>query len=358
MQRRSMLLAGLGSLAAASAHATGAASEVLDLPARRSALADQRLITGIARAGDRLVAVGQRGHIVHSDDGGRNWTQARVPVSSDLTAVTFVDAQIGHATGHDGVVLGTSDGGLNWTRLLDGRQANALVLEHMKRRVAASDSSDADRKLLDEAQRNADAGPDKPFLDLSFTSANEGFVVGAYGLVLRTADGGKSWDSWFDRIDNPGLLNAYAIRTARGSTYIAGEGGLLLKLDAGGQRFTALTSPYKGSLFGLAATSAGMLAFGMRGHAYLSVDGGVTWAAVKTDLGASIVGSSVSASGVLALIDQGGGIAISGDGGKNFATSSSRPQMPLAAVAFSNNTTLVVGGPRGLRTIDLTPKDK
>jgi photosystem II stability/assembly factor-like uncharacterized protein len=323
-----------------------------------SALAGQRLITGIARAGDRLVAVGQRGHIVHSDDGGRVWIQSLVPVSSDLTAVSFVDAKVGYATGHDGIVLGTRDGGHDWTRLLDGRQANALVLSHMQLRVAAPDAGEADRKLLGEAQRNAEAGPDKPFLDLCFVSANEGFVVGAYGLVLRTSDGGKTWESWFDRADNPSLLNLYAVRAVRGSIYIAGEGGLLLKLDREAGRFVALNSPYKGSYFGLAATSSGVLAFGMRGNAFLSVDEGATWEPVKTGLTASIVGAAVSDAGTLALVDQGGAIAISGDGGRNFAIPPLHSQMPLAAVAFSGKTELVLGGPRGLRTIDLTTKDK
>ena len=114
MQRRSMLLGALGALAASGASpAVAAAGEVLERPARASALAGARLITGIARAGNRLVAVGQRGHVVLSDDGGQRWTQATVPVSSDLTAVRFVDAQVGYATGHDGVVLGTRDGGLH-----------------------------------------------------------------------------------------------------------------------------------------------------------------------------------------------------------------------------------------------------
>jgi photosystem II stability/assembly factor-like uncharacterized protein len=340
---------------------TGAwAIEVLDRPARMSALADQRLITGIARAGERIVAVGQRGHVVHSSDSGRHWTQAPVPVSSDLTAVSFVDANVGYATGHDGVVLGTRDGGLSWTRLLDGRRVNTLVLEHMKRRAGAADASDADRKLLEEAQRNFDAGPDKPFLDMWFADANEGFVVGAYGLVMRTADGGKQWEPWFDRVDNPGLLNLYAIRAVRGGLYIAGEGGLLLKLDRDARRFRALASPYKGSLFGLAATSAGVLAFGMRGNAFLSVDEGAAWEPVKTGLGASIVASAVNAAnaeGTLVLVDQGGGIALSSDGGRTFAGSPLRTPMSLAAVAYAGDATLVVGGPRGLRTIDLT-KDK
>ncbi|MDM0110127.1 YCF48-related protein [Variovorax sp. J22R24] len=356
MQRRSMLLAALGSLAA-SGTAT-AASEVLDRPAGMSPLAAQRLITGIARAGERLVAVGQRGHIVHSEDGGRVWVQALVPVSSDLTAVSFVDAKVGYATGHDGVVLGTRDGGHGWTRLIEGRQVNRLVLEHMQRRAAASDASEQDKKLLAEAQRNAEAGPDKPFLDLCFTSANEGFVVGAYGLILRTADGGKTWEPWFDRADNPGLLNLYAIRAHRGSIYIAGEGGLLLKLDRDAQRLRELTSPYKGSYFGLAATKAGVLAFGMRGNAFISTDEGATWNAVHTGLDASIVGGAVATNGTVALVDQSGGIALSIDGGLSFARSSLRSQVPLAAVAFASTSSLVLGGPRGLRPIDLTSKDK
>lgn len=360
MQRRSMLLAALGSLAASrvGAGAGAGASEVLDRPARMSPLACERLITGIARAGDRLVAVGQRGHVVHSEDGGRLWVQAMVPVSSDLTAVSFVDAKAGYATGHDGVVLGTRDGGHGWTRLLDGRQVNTLVLEHMQRRVAASDATEQDRKLLVEAQRNADAGPDKPFLDLCFVNATEGFVVGAYGLILRTADGGKTWEPWFDRADNPGLLNLYAIRAHRGSIFIAGEAGLLLKLDAGAQRFTALPSPYKGSLFGLAATKAGVLAYGMRGNAFLSTDEGAAWSPVNTGLAASIVGGAFATNGTVALVDQGGGIALSIDGGLTFARSQLRSQVPLAAVAFASTSSLVVGGPRGLRTIDLTSKDK
>lgn len=354
-----MLLAALGSLAASgTATAAAAASEVLDHPARMSPLAAERLITGIARAGDRLVAVGQRGHIVHSEDGGRVWVQALVPVSSDLTAVSFVDAKLGYATGHDGVVLGTRDGGHGWTRLLDGRQANALVLDHMQRRVAASDATDQDRKLLVEARRNAEAGPDKPFLDLCFVGANEGFVVGAYGLILRTANGGETWEPWLDRTDNPGLLNFYAIRAHRGEIYIAGEAGLLLKLDRDTQRFRPLASPYKGSYFGLAATHAGVLAYGMRGNAFLSVDDGGSWEPAKTGLTASIVGNAVGGDGTLVLVDQGGAIAVSGDGGRNFATSLLRSPMPLAAVAFSGKTELVVGGLRGLRTVELISKDK
>jgi photosystem II stability/assembly factor-like uncharacterized protein len=91
-------------------------ADVLDTPAASSALAARSLINGVARAGHRIVGVGQRGHIVFSDDGGKRWTQARVPVSADLVAVSFPSARQGWAVGHDGVVLHTSDAGATWVR--------------------------------------------------------------------------------------------------------------------------------------------------------------------------------------------------------------------------------------------------
>ena len=106
----------------ASSLAAGAGfQDPLAVPAQPSALASRSLLQGVARAGQRLVAVGQRGHIVHSSDGGGTWQQAKVPVSSDLTAVFFASERKGWAVGHDGVILHTTDGGLSWTLQFDGR---------------------------------------------------------------------------------------------------------------------------------------------------------------------------------------------------------------------------------------------
>src|SRR5574340_1818382 len=78
--------------------------DVLDTPAAMSPLAQRGLLLGLARAGNAVVAVGQRGHILWSDDAGGHWQQAAVPVSSDLVAVSFPTPKIGWAVGHDGVV--------------------------------------------------------------------------------------------------------------------------------------------------------------------------------------------------------------------------------------------------------------
>ena len=329
-----------------------AGDDPLEIPVRVSDLAQRRPITSLARAGaDCVVAVGERGHVLRSTDGGKSWVQARVPLSSDLTAVQFVDAKIGYAVGHDGVVLKSEDGGATWRKLLDGRAANALLLKHMQA-LADADGSDDVRRLLDEARRNAEAGPDKPFLDLWFADANEGFVVGAYNLIFKTIDGGKSWQPWFERTDNPTLLNLHAIRPAKNALYIAGEGGLLLKLDAAARRFKALASPYKGSFFGLVGTSVGVLVFGMRGNAFLSRDEGQTWRPLVTSLAGSITAGDARADGRVALVDQAGNVAFSRDGGDSFSRISAQPSMPLSTVAFARES-LVLGGVRGLRALDL-----
>jgi photosystem II stability/assembly factor-like uncharacterized protein len=263
--------------------------------------------------------------------------------------VQFVDASTGYATGHDGVVLKSVDGGVNWTRILDGRMANRLLVEQLKAKGA---TSEAERKLLQDAERNAELGPDKPFLDLWFSSVTDGFVVGAYNLILHTADGGKTWQPWFDRTDNPRQLNLYSIRPAAGGLFIAGEAGLLLKLDPAAQRFRALASDYTGSWFGLLGSGSRVITFGMRGHAYRSDDAGAHWQPMATGLTASITGGDADTKGQLLLVDLAGNVVQSRDAGDTFAAVHVDAPMPLAAV-LRQGAGLVLAGPRGLRRIEL-----
>jgi photosystem II stability/assembly factor-like uncharacterized protein len=339
--------------AAAIAASTGPAAaagfqDPLAVPAQPSALASRSLLLGIARAGQRLVAVGQRGHIVHSADGGGSWQQAQVPVSSDLTAVRFVDERQGWAVGHDGVVLHSADGGLSWMLQLDGRRANDLLVGYLQERAAAQPQSAEAKRLLVEARRYQAQGADKPFLDVWFADAKNGFVVGAYNLIFRTADGGASWQPWFDRTDNPKLLNLHAIAPAGGGLYIVGEGGLVLRLDSAAQRFDARPTPYPGSFFGVIGTSDTVLAFGLRGNAYRSDDGGNRWDKVEAGLTSTIVAGTSLPGGVLALADAGGRVAVSDGAARQFTPVALKPVMPLTGIADAGNARLAMVGIRGV----------
>jgi len=328
--------------------------DVLDTPAQESALASKGLLQAVTRAGDSLVAVGQRGHIVVSNDGGAKWTQGKVPVASDLTSVYFVGDKKGWAVGHDGVILNTTDGGATWTLQLDGRKANDLLLASLERRAAAEPASEAVKAALVEAKRYIEQGADKPFLDVWFSDENTGYAVGAYNLIFHTRDGGKTWDSWFDRTENPKFFNLYAIRPAAGTLFIAGEGGLVLKLDASGERFTAVPTPYKGSYFGVADAKSAVVVFGLRGNVYRTEDAGKAWAKVETGLTAAVVGGATSAKGELLLADAGGRIVASEDGGKTYQKVAVKNPLPIFGLTDAGNGRLALVGPRGVAVAEPT----
>ncbi|MEP6505589.1 MAG: glycosyl hydrolase, partial [Betaproteobacteria bacterium] len=92
LSRRAVALALVLGAAARSVRATEPrpAPAVLREPALPTAHAVDAAMLALARAGSRIVAAGERGLVLHSDDGGRAWTQAHVPVQVSLTALRFV----------------------------------------------------------------------------------------------------------------------------------------------------------------------------------------------------------------------------------------------------------------------------
>ena len=116
-----------------------AVADLLETPARSTELATVSLLNDVTRAGDsgRLVAVGERGHIIYSDDGGASWDQASVPVSVTLTGVDFGSASHGWAVGHSGVVLHSRDSGSSWTLKMNGVQAANLAIVGAQQEIEA-----------------------------------------------------------------------------------------------------------------------------------------------------------------------------------------------------------------------------
>ncbi len=248
-----------------------AALDVLDVPALRSPLAPRSLLNGLARAGDRVIAVGQRGHVLYSDDAGANWQQADVPVSSDLVAVSFPTPSMGWAVGHDGVILHTNNAGATWSRQLDGRRVGAFLLAAYPEDASAKDAKDAST-LHEQAQRFATQGAENPFLDVWFADEHDGYAVGAFGLILHTADAGATWQPWLHAVDNPGGLHSVRDpQRGRGCIHRrrAGPPAPARPQD---RRFERVELPYKGTLFGVIGDDRGVVVFGLRGTVLRSVD--------------------------------------------------------------------------------------
>lgn len=321
MRTRHFLLSLAAGASLAAMAATGAPQgwlDVLDSPAQKSPLASRGLFNGLAMAGQRVVAVGQRGHILFSDDAGKSWKQADVPVSSDLVAVHFPSSQAGWAVGHDGVVLHSADAGRTWTRQRDGRPN----------------------------------GAENPLLDVWFEDARTGYAVGAFGMILRTTDAGAHWEALADAADNPKNLHLYAVRGIDGDVYMAGEQGLLLKRDAASGRFRAIESPYKGTLFGITGNAGAVVAYGLRGNVVRSGDRGATWQGLNAGVPVGLTAGALDARGRIVLTSQTGHVLASDDGGASFSPIKLDRPIPAAAV-LAMGSGLIVAGPRGLQALTL-----
>ncbi len=308
-------------------------------PAVIAPLAPRSLMLDAAWAGSRVVAVGERGHVLHSADAGRSWTQAPVPASANLTAVYFADERRGFAVGHVETILRTQDGGESWE------------LVHFE-----------------------PASP-QPLLDVAFTDAARGVAVGAYGVIYVTTDGGRVWSQVpFTPAPLPGAekveadademeagldlgfefhLNAIA-RGPPGRMYLGAEAGRLFRSDDDGASWRELPSPYDGSFHGvLALDGDAVLAFGLRGNLFRSEDGGASWSAIPTGTTALLdAGARVDADTVV-VAGTAGVILVSRDGGRSFTLTQQDDRKAIAAVLPSGDGALIAAGEGGVRRLPL-----
>ncbi len=314
-----LLLGGIGLPAQASQN-TGATA-VIEVPVDKIA---STLLLDVASAGQRLVAVGQRGHIIYSDDQGKSWTQAKVPTRQLLTAVYFVDAKHGWAVGHDAQILVTTDAGATWT----------LQFEDPER--------------------------ESPLIDVWFANLEHGFAVGAYGTLLETSDGGQSWEDVADLLDNEdgAHLNSI-IQVKDAGLLIAGEMGMIFRSADNGLTWETLESPYEGSLFGALPLmqSRSLLVFGLRGSVFRSTDFGDSWEQITLPGNGSepfkfgLAGASTLPDGSVVLVGNGGSVAVSHDDGLSFSVSNMADRQPLSSVVAGPDGQLITVGQGGVQLI-------
>jgi photosystem II stability/assembly factor-like uncharacterized protein len=333
-------------------------SDPLDRPAMITEMAEKGLLLSVAAAGKRLVAVGERAHILISDDNGASWRQIQAPVSVTLTAVRFPTPLKGWALGHSGVVLHSEDAGETWVKQLDGMQAAKLVLDGLKvKEASGQDTSEGLEQRKAYAEQLVSDGTDKPFLDLYFEDEQKGFIVGAYNLIFHTEDGGISWQPWLDHVENPKGLHLYGIQAVGRDLCIAGEQGIFLRSEDRGQSFNILPTPYEGSYFGLLPLRGGeLIVYGLRGNAFKSDDHGNTWEKLETTVHVSITAAAELRDGLLVLATQSPHVLASRDKGRTFQHLSIHEPFPFTGIAQAANGHIVLVGIHGVKVIPVPLK--
>lgn len=333
------------------------AIDPLDAPAQMSRLAQSTQLTDVIRVGERLVAAGSRGHILVSDAHGASWVQAKVPVDLDLTRLSFPTPEIGWAVGHSGVVLRSKDGGRTWSKVLSGTTSAAAMTKYYKERLAAGD--EAVKQALADIAANAKEGPTMPWLDVLFTDESRGYLVGPFNTIIETADGGKTWIPLMDRVENPDAMHLNSIaQTSDGTLYIASERGKMFVRTPGSQRFVMRDTGYRGSFFGVLAVDNAVIAYGMGGSVFRSLDGGQSWSLVETGTKRSITNASVVTGDEIALVTQEGELLVGHAGAGNFSAVPVSRRFLYAGVAQAAAGKVAIVGAGGVQLENVPTKRK
>jgi photosystem II stability/assembly factor-like uncharacterized protein len=307
-------------LLAACTAATPGAHAQISQPAATSPDTDQPLwrathgvLLAAARAGSRLVVVGDRGTILLSDDQGATWRLAPSGTQALLTAVLFTSATDGWVVGQDSTILHTQDGGLHWT-----------------------------------SQPRAD-GNDQALFSVVSLGAGHMVATGAYALMVETTDG-VAWTP----VKLPNLDEDYHLNCAmaRGQDLIVtGEAGHAFIRHAG--TWAPAPVPYEGSQFGCLSRPDGTIySFGLRGSLFVSTTAAPAWKRIETHEARPFFGGTVLANGFIALVGGNGLMMILDPQTSQLRTLPPVTAATLSGVVEAGSGKWIVVGDDGIHLVD------
>lgn len=289
------------------AQSSGQTVNIVQKPAAKFVAPERNQILSATVAGGRIVAVGDRGVVLLSDDQGASYRQAKsVPTRATLTAVSFVDEKSGWVVGHWGVILHTQDGGETW-----------------------------------QLQRD-DLGADQPLFSVWFKDSQRGFAAGLFSLLLSTNDGGKTWEP----IKLPAAsgnraadINLFSIFPDReGNVLLTGEQGLVYRSRDGGHSWDLMQTGAKGTFWtGCVLDDGTIVVAGLRGNIYRSQDAGASWARVEVASKSSVTDMVQLPNGDLVLVGMDGTSLLSKDRAGTFSVQHRPDQAALTAVVANSS---------------------
>ncbi len=243
-------------------------------------------------------AVGDSGLILRTEDGGDTWIRQITSYKTNLNDVFFLDTIRGWIVGDDGTILQTLDRGASWQKhdlahitsddiySIEGTKwSNKAVGQNGAYLVSSNSQTGAIwsrggapmktyRAIVTLSSRSAslvgdegtiiqlvtspggggviDQSIDSKFdlRDIFFSTGGRGWIVGKYGIVLRSTNSGNKW-TIIDTLPVNWLNSVYFYDTLNG--YTAGSYGSLFKSADAGYNWTKLptgvTNTFKKSFF-------------------------------------------------------------------------------------------------------------
>ena len=259
------------------------------------------------------------------------------------------------AVGSRGHILTSTDKGSSWQQVSAPTRATLTAVHFHDRDLGWVVGHDA--AIL----RTSDGGSsweivnwapeeESPLLDVWFSDADNGFAVGAYGSFYRTSDGGATWS--FEPISEWDFHLHHIARSPDGRLYLAAEAGMIYSSDDGGETWTELSSPYEGSFFGtLPLDGDAVLVFGLQGHLFRSEDAGETWTAIETGTTAMLTDAIRLPDGRIVVSGLGGTLLLSTDGGFSFELLPQTDRRGISSIVEAGDGQLLMVGEFGVKTM-------
>ncbi len=277
------------------------------------------------------VAVGKFGLILITRDDGKTWKKQSSGTARTLSSISFPDRDHAYVVGSGGVILTTGDGGSSW--------------------------------------KPQNSGTKDQLLGVYGFNAKQAYAVGAFGTLLATSDGGVTWRrqelAWEKLIPNilkdSGLLepNLNAIQFVNENLgWIVGEFGLVLQTRDGGQTWSAQNyGENLPQLFGLFFRDEQTgWAVGQLGTLLTTADGGKHWRQVTVSTDRNLNG--ISLAGERGIVVGDGVVLVTEDSGLNWRKLPSAPEgLSLTGVTMKSRTAVTVGQAGAIRVLDLGDND-
>jgi photosystem II stability/assembly factor-like uncharacterized protein len=205
--------------------------------------------------GGTVVTTGQHGGMLRSRDQGTTWQKLDTGTDRNLLSVDFADANLGLAVGDYGTIMRTADGGASWTRI--------PLPESLP--------------LPEDIAEIIEPG-DVLLYDVHFLSPERAWIVGEFGVILTTSDGGRTWSAQASGVETT-LFGVDFADSQRG--WAVGIESVMLHTTDGGATWQAQEFPEQRgfvlALYDVAVYDRYGWAIGDSGLLLRSTDGGQSW---------------------------------------------------------------------------------
>jgi len=241
------------------------------------------------------------------------------PQGNTITSISFVDTSTGWAVGGGGTVLKTTDGGDSWNAQIPATNTCAGVASY---------------------------GSGCNLNGVFFRDSSNGFVVGDYGTIWRTSNGGANWTAQA----LPGALLYAQLRGVHFQTAtdaVAIGAGYAFWTNNGGTTWnqaTGISTSVSLDAVQMVDATTGYTV-GSSSYIYKTIDGGHTWIQQTTPAG--LGGNEITS---IHFIDANNGFGIAGsklirttNGGANWEAATTDLSGWFNSLTISGNTVVVTG---------------